>query len=57
VEKLLWAMERMAMPAALRDYIRVNQAQLDHLLFDVGIDYRMEDGEIRFLKSAYYGVF
>lgn len=57
VEKLLWAMERMAMPAALRDYIRANQAQLDHLLFDVGIDYRMEDGEIRFLKSAYYGVF
>ncbi len=57
VEKLLWAMQRMAMPAALRDYVMANQDRLDHLLFDVGIDYRMVDGQIQYLKSAYYGVF
>ncbi len=57
VEKLLWAMDRMAMPEALQTYIHANQARLDHLLFDVGIDYRMVNGQIQYLKSAYYGVF
>lgn len=57
VEKLLWAMQRMEMPLSLREYVAKHQDKLDHLLFDVGIDYRMVDGEIQYLKSAYYGVF
>ena len=31
--------------------------RLDHMLYDVGFDYRMEGGRLNILKSAYYGVF
>lgn len=42
------------------DYIRFvseNRSQLDHLLFDVGVDYRVDNGQVTFLKSGIYGVF
>lgn len=31
--------------------------RLDHMLYDVGFDYRMEAGRLQIIKSAYYGVF
>ncbi len=34
-----------------------NRSRLDHLLYDVGIDYRMEGDELKILKSGYYGFF
>ena len=37
--------------------VESHRADFDHLLFDVGIDYRVEGGELRVLKSGYYGVF
>jgi hypothetical protein len=37
--------------------VETHRASLDHLLYDVGLDYRVEDGELRILKSGYYGVF
>ncbi|MBQ0721032.1 MAG: hypothetical protein KBT88_03605 [Gammaproteobacteria bacterium] len=57
VEHLLWFMRKMAFPLSLLNYVDANRQYLDHLLFDVGVDYRMQNGEIQLLKSAYYGVF
>ncbi len=42
------------------DYIRFvtdNKFQLDHLLYDVGVDYRVINGQLQFVKHGFYGVF
>ena len=38
-------------------FVRDNRRDLDHLLFDVGVDYRALDGHIEFVKHGFYGVF
>ncbi|WP_293799996.1 hypothetical protein [uncultured Bosea sp.] len=56
VDKLLLFMERLAYPNDVIRFIRDNRSRLDHLLFDVGIDYQMVDGRLTVAKSAYYGL-
>jgi len=50
-------LRRLNYPTAIVDYIEAHAAELDHLLFDVGIDYQMRDGRVEILKSGYYGLF
>jgi hypothetical protein len=57
IDQLLWFLDWQQYPAAITGFVQENRANLDHLLFDVGIDYRMEHGTLRILKSGYYGVF
>lgn len=57
VHQLLYFLERLAYPEPVVAFVRQHAARLDHLLFDVGFDYRMEGGRLRILKSGYYGVF
>jgi hypothetical protein len=57
VQQLIWFLARFDYPASIRDFVREHAAQLDHLLFDVGLDYRMEAGQLRVLKTGFYGVF
>ncbi len=57
VGQLLIFLEMMKYPQSIVEFVRNAGDQLDHLRFDVGIDYRMEQGDILFLKSSYYGVF
>ena len=47
----------MRYPDSIVAFVCEHRDRLDHLLYDVGIDYRMEDGKIVVLKSAYYGTF
>lgn len=57
VGQLQFFLERIGYPPEIRALVREHRASLDHLLYDVGIDYRIEGGEMRVLKSGYYGVF
>ena len=57
VEQLLFFQRRLNYPDPVVDFISQNAANLDHILFDVGFDYRSVDGELQVLKSGYYGVF
>jgi hypothetical protein len=57
VDQLLFFLERLAYPPAIVSFVRGNRGLLDHLLFDVGFDYRVEGGGLAVLKSGYYGVF
>jgi hypothetical protein len=57
VVQLLAFLKRMRYPAEHISFIEQNLDQLDHLLYDVGFDYRMENGQVKILKSSYYGVF
>ena len=57
VDQLLFFLRRMGYPRDLIAFVEGNRSKLDHLLFDAGYDYRMEGGNLRILKSGYYGVF
>ena len=57
VGQLQWFLARLSYPLPIVQFISKNSQNLDHLLFDVGFDYRMEEGRLRILKSGYYGVF
>ena len=57
IKQLIFFLELMGYPQEIQAYIRQHRDKLDHMLYDVGIDYRMEAGKIRYLKSSYYGVF
>jgi hypothetical protein len=57
VAQLLYFMHRLEYPEQTIAFVEQNRSMLDHLLFDVGIDYRVEGDEVVFLKSGYYGVF
>jgi len=57
VDQFLFFLRRMNYPAPLVSWVEGNRPHLDHLLYDVGIDYRMEGDEVVILKSGYYGIF
>jgi len=57
VAQLGYFLERLTYPEPVVAFVRQHASQLDHLLFDVGFDYRMEGGRLAILKSGYYGVF
>jgi hypothetical protein len=57
IAQLVTFMKMMQYPQEIIQFTLENQAKLDHLVYDVGIDYRMENGQIKYLKSSYYGVF
>lgn len=57
VEQLLYFLRRLEYPRELIAMVEENRANLDHLLYDVGIDYRTRGSSIEVLKSGYYGVF
>lgn len=56
VDQLLFFLDWLRYPEAIVAFVREHRARLDHLRFDVGFDYRVEDGRLVVLKSGYYGV-
>jgi hypothetical protein len=55
VGQLAYFLRLLDYPQAIRDFIDTNRAGLDHLRFDVGIDFTMRpDGSVVMTKSSYY---
>lgn len=57
IDQLIFFLKRMAYPAEICRFIEDHRAELDHQLYDVGFDYRMEGDKVVVLKSGYYGLF
>jgi hypothetical protein len=57
IDQLLVFLQRLNYPDPVTEFIRSNRDRLDHLLYDVGVDYKMVNGELQLLKSSYYGIF
>lgn len=57
VDQLVFFLAWLAYPQAIRDFVASHRDDLDHLLFDVGFDYRGDGDQLVVLKSGYYGVF
>ncbi|MFZ1085409.1 MAG: hypothetical protein WAN35_10620 [Terracidiphilus sp.] len=56
-DQFLWFLRWMRYREDLIGFLEENRARLDHLEFDVGFDYRMENDKLIVLKSGYYGIF
>jgi hypothetical protein len=56
VDPLIGFLRDERFPVTLTDFVRAHRDELAHMLYDVGIDYRVEGGEVRVLKSAFYGL-
>ncbi len=57
VRQLLFFLQWQAWPSDHVQFVAEHLHELDHLLFDVGVDYRVRNGQLEFVKSGYYGVF
>src|SRR5579872_378898 len=57
VDQLRVALKRFDYPQPLVAFVDKHRDELDHLKYDVGFDYRLEGGRLRFLKSGFYGIF
>jgi hypothetical protein len=57
VDQLIFFLRWLDYPEEIRSFVEENRPRLDHLLYDVGFDYRMEEGRLRIEKSGYYGIF
>lgn len=57
IDQLIFFLKRMAYPSEICRFVEDHRTELDHQLYDVGFDYRMEDGKVVVLKSGYYGLF
>jgi hypothetical protein len=56
IDPLIGFLEREGFPADLVNFAKEYRNGLDHMLYDVGIDYIVERGAVRVLKSAFYGL-
>lgn len=57
VEQLLFALARLEYPQEIISFMMQNVPNLDHLRYDFGIDYTLENGRMKVVKSGYYGTF
>lgn len=57
VDQFLFFLKRMDYPQDLVSFVEENRPRLDHLLYDVGFDYTMNEKDLVILKSGYYGTF
>jgi hypothetical protein len=57
VEQLLFFFHMLDYPSAIVEFVTRHKSKLDHLLYDVGFDYRAQGEQLVILKSGYYGVF
>jgi hypothetical protein len=56
IDPLIEFLERERFPDDLVGFSKRYRAHLDHMLYDVGIDYVVEHGAVKILKTAFYGL-
>ncbi len=54
VDQLLWFLRRFGYPPAIVDFVDGHRASLDHLRFDVGVDYAAAGDGIDVAKTGFY---
>ena len=57
IDQFIFFLKRMNYHKEMILFVEENRPRLDHLLYDVAFDYRMEGQELMILKSAYHGFF
>jgi hypothetical protein len=56
IDPLIEFLERESFPDDLVAFAKQHRNGLDHMLYDVGVDYAVEGGGVKVLKTAFYGM-
>jgi hypothetical protein len=56
IDPLIGFLDAEGFPRELVEFARQYRDGLDHMLYDVGIDYVVADGAVKVVKSAFYGL-
>ncbi len=57
IDAFISFLKEFGYPEETVSFVENNRPMLDHLEYDVGFDYRMEEDGLKVLKSGYYGIF
>jgi hypothetical protein len=57
VHQFLFFLEKLNYPDMIVSFVKNNIHLLDHLKYDVGIDFNMKNGKLNVVKSSYFGTF
>jgi hypothetical protein len=57
IDQFLYFLIKLEYPESLISFIKKNKQRLNHLYYDVGFDFKTENGKLEILKSGYYGTF
>lgn len=57
IDQFLFFLRKFNYPQPFVSFVEDNREKLDHLQYDVGFDYKMEDSKLKIIKSGYYGTF
>jgi len=57
IDHLIFFLHELSYPKDLVAFVQKNRDRLDHMFYDVGLDYTTVDGKVTVLKSGYYGYF
>ena len=57
VDQLLFTYKRFELPEPMLEFLTIHRDALEHLLFDVCVEYREQDGRIHYPSVAIYGCF
>lgn len=57
IDQLIFFLKRLRYPDDICHFVEGHREELDHQLYDVGLDYRSEGGKVVILKSGFYGLF
>lgn len=55
VEQLAFTYKRFEYPASMLEFLTEHQARLEHILFDVAVEYREQGGRITYPRTGYFG--
>jgi hypothetical protein len=57
IEQLVFAYKRFEYPEAMLAFLVEHQDRLEHVLYDVAVEYREREGRIVYPRTGYYGSF
>lgn len=57
IDQFIIFLKKLNYPNKLISFIEKNKQKLNHLYYDVGFDYSMENNKLKIIKSGYYGTF
>jgi hypothetical protein len=56
IDPLIGFLKQEGFPGEILEFARSRRGELDHMLYDVGLDYVVDAGVVRTTKSAFYGL-
>ena len=52
---LILFLKKFNYPINQIEFLEYNKNKLNHLLYDISINYKVEDDKLKIIKSGYYG--